>query len=191
MTLRPLQNWYEKMLPRERFTLLLIAWAVVGLWFLLLTGQVKRLNSDLNLHKAQLKSQQASLDKKTAVENKLKDYAQIFKTSVSSTELMTKVQSYVQATGMPPPAINSSPPVANKESIFTLNTVTVRFNKTDFRQLVDFTSRILAEHPYLMIKDMNMSAELLNPTLMDGDMNIQSLELKPGALEITPQTPKP
>ncbi len=185
MTLRPLRSWYEKMTPRERFMLLAFAWTAVILWGTMLSSQVKTLRTNITLTQSLLKKQQDSLNKKQSVEAKIKNYQQIFKTTVSSTELVPRVRDFAVAANIPAPTISSGASESKKESIFNVNAVTVHFSKTPLRDLVDFASRVLADHPYLVIDEVNFNAELLNPRLMDGEMRVKSLELKPGALDVS------
>ncbi len=188
MTLRPLKSWYEKMSPRERFMLLAFAWTAVILWGSMLSTQVKSLKTDITLTQSNLKKQQDSLNKKQSVEAKIKNYQQFFKTTIDSTALVPRVRNYAVAANIPAPTISSGAIESKKDSIFTVSSVTIHFAKTPLRNLVDFASRILADHPSLVIDEVNFSAELLNPRLLDGEVRVKSLELKPGALDVTPQS---
>jgi len=186
MTLRPLQTWFEKMSPRERTMLLGFAWAVVVLWGSLLLRQAKAVRADIAAKQAVLKSQQDSLNQKPKVMTQIAYYQEKFKTSVSAGELMSRTTTYYKAAGVvPAPTINAIRNDAKKESIFNVNSVSVHFTRTPFRNLADLTSRVLADKPYLIINDLTMSPERTDPRLMTGDMRIFSLELKPGALDVS------
>jgi hypothetical protein len=185
MTLRPLQTWFEKMSPRERVMLLGFAWAVVVLWGSLLMRQVKSMRAEIATKQAVLKSQQDSLNQKPKVMTQIAYYQEKFKTSVSAGELMSRATTYYKGAGMPAPTINAIRNDSKKESIFNVNSISVHFTKTPYRSLVDFTSRVLADKPYLIINDLTVSPERTDPRLMTDDMRIFSLELKPGALDVS------
>jgi hypothetical protein len=192
MTLRPLQNWFDKMAPKERLILLGVAWVVVLLWLTLLTGQIKRVRADYTLRQLQLKTQQGSLDKRGTVEANIKKYQEIFKTTILSADLVNKVKGYADAAGLMNTTITSQRPDSKKESIFTINAVTLHFSKAPERNLADFCSKIEADQPYLIINELTMTpgtgnTPINNPRLKDGDIRISSLELKPGALDVSAQ----
>jgi hypothetical protein len=173
------------MSPRERFMLLGFAWLGVGLWVSLLFGQYKALRTDMAAKTAVLKTQQEALDKKPKVMTQIAYYQEKFKISVSSTDLVNKVTSYYKQAGVPTPGITSNRNDSKKESIFNVNSVSVHFAHTPFRSLVDFTSLILADKPYLIIDDLTMAPDRADPRNMTGDMRIFALELKPGALDVS------
>ncbi len=183
MTLRPLQTWFEKMSPRERLMLLAFAWGVVIMWGSLLIGQVKTVKANINSRQVTLNKQDASLKQRPEVEQKIKHYQDLFKTSVSSTDLVNRVTTYYRAAEMPAPTINSNRNDSRKDSIFNINSVTVHFVRTPFRSLVDFTSRVLADEPNLIIDELKIGPERSNLLQMTGDIRIFALELKPGALD--------
>ena len=185
MTLKPLQNWFEKMSSRERFMLLAVAWAVVIMWGSLLIGQVKTVKANITQRQVALKKQDTSLAQKPVVEQKIKHYQDIFKTSVSMTDLVNRVTSYYQAAKMPPPTINSNRNDTKKDSIFNINSVTIHFARTPLRTLTHFLSLVNNDEPNLIIDELVSSPERSNLTLMSGDVRIFALELKPGALDST------
>jgi hypothetical protein len=185
MTLQPLHSWYEKMSPRERIMLLGFVWVAVLLWGSMLSGQIKALRTNITVTQAKLRTQQDSLNKKLVVEAKIKNYQQVFQTTVSSTELVKRVRNYGVAAGIPAPTISSGASESKKDSIFDVNTVTMHFAKTPLRSLADFANRIEDDHPYLVIDELDEQAELLNPRLMDGEIRVKSLDLKPGALDVS------
>jgi hypothetical protein len=191
MTLRPLRSWYEKMSTRERFILLAFAWVAVIIWGQMLSAQVKKLRVDITVTQSTLKKQQDSLNKKLSVEAKIKNYQQVFQTSIDSTALVPRVRNYAVAANIPSPTISSSATEAKKDSIFNVNAVTIHFAKTPLRDLVDFAARVNNDHPYLVIDEVDISDELLNPRLMDGEIRVKSLELKPGALDVSSSPAKP
>lgn len=163
--------------------LLAFVWAAVLMWGSLQLKQVNTLKSDYLSRNSMLKQQQLSLDQKDQVDQKINYYKQVFQKSISAAALVNMVHTFVQETGMTPPTISSSRQTAQKDSIFNINSVTVNFNRVQYRDLVNFTSKVLAEKPYLVIDEVTMTPESINPTLMDGSMRINSLELKKGALD--------
>lgn len=163
--------------------LLAFVWAAVLMWGSLQLKQVNTLKSDYLSRTSMLKQQQMSLDQKDQVDQKINYYNQIFQKSISAAALVNMVHTFVQQTNMTPPTISSSRQTAQKDSIFNINSVTVNFNRVKFEDLVNFTSKVLAEKPYLVIDELTMTPETINPTLMDGSMRINSLELKKGALD--------
>ncbi len=166
--------------------LLGFALGVVVLWGSLLIRQGKALQTDVAAKKAMLKKQQDTLNQKPGVMTKIAYYQDKFKTSVSSTELVNRVTAYGRDAQVPTPAIQSSRNDSNKkDSIFNVNAVTVHFVKTPFRSLVDFTSRVLADKPYLIIDELTMQPDRTDPHLMTGDVQVWALELKPGALDVS------
>ena len=169
--------------------LLAFAWSVVILWASLLIGQVKTVKANINSRQVALKKQDLSLKQKPEVEQKIKHYQDIFKTSVSMSDLVNRVTTYYREADMPAPTINSNRNDTKKDSIFNINSVTVHFSRTPFRSLVDFTSRVLHDEPNLIIDELVSSPERSNLTQMTGDVRIFALELKPGALDITPTAP--
>jgi len=164
--------------------LLAFAWTAVIIWGSMLSNSVKKLRTDITITQSLLKKQQDSLNKKLAVEAKIKNYQQVFKTTIDSTALVPRVRNYAVAANIPAPTISSGAIESKKDSIFNVNSVTVHFTKTPLRDLVDFAERVLNDHPYLVIDEVDINAELLNPRLMDGEMRVKSLELKPGALDV-------
>jgi hypothetical protein len=173
------------MSPRERVMLLGFAWATVILWGSLLMRQVKALRLDISAKQTVLKTQLDALNKKPKVLMDIAYYQDKFKTSVSPTDLVNRVTAYYKASGVPTPGISTNRNDSKKESIFNVNSVSVHFARTPFRSLVDFTSRVLADKPYLIVDDLTMTPERSDPRLMTGDMRIFALELKPGALDVS------
>lgn len=185
MTLRPIRIWYEKMSPRERNMLIAFVWVAVIIWVSMLSSQFKALRMSITTTQAQLKKQQDSLNKKQSVANETKKYNQIFQTKIDSTALVPRVRNYAVAADIPAPTISSGATESKKDAIYTTSVVTIHFTKTPLRNLADFCYRVEADHPYLAIDELYYSAEPLNPHLLDGEMRVKSIELKPGALDVT------
>jgi hypothetical protein len=185
MTLRPLQTWFEKMSPRERFMLLAFAWAGVILWGFLLLNQVKTVRTSITQKQAQLKTQVETLNQKPKVLTEIGYYQDKFKTSVDGTELLSRVTNYYKASGMPTPGIHQIGNDSKKASIFNVNSVSVNFSHTPYRSLVDFTTRVEADKPYLIINEFVGTPDRTDPRFMTGEIRINSLQLNPGALDVS------
>lgn len=190
MTLRPLQTWFEKMSSRERGMLLIFAIGAVFLWGSLLFHQGRALQADVAAKNAKLRQQQQSLDQQPKVNKDIAYYKDKFKTSVALQDLVNKVQAYTRTAEMPTPGITTSHNDAKKDSIFNVNSVTVHFVRTPIRNLVNFTTLVEADKPYLVIDELQITPERTDPRLLSGDIQIWALELKPNALDVSaPATP--
>lgn len=164
--------------------LLAFVWVAILLWGTMLLKQINALKADLKSKNIVLEGQKISLDQQHDVEEKLNNYNKIFQKSISSAALVSMTNSFVQETGMPRPTITSTRTTAQKDSIFNINTVTVNFNRVPLSPaLVDFISHVLSQKPYLVIDEFKATPQTINPTLMDGMIRINSLELKPHALD--------
>lgn len=168
--------------------LLAFVWVGILLWGSVLLKQINTLKGDMKAKNVVLDGQKLSLDQQHEVEDKINNYNKIFQKSISSAALVNLANTFVSETGMPRPTITSSRQTGQKDSIFNINTVTVTFNRVPFPQLVDFVSHVLSQKPYLVIDEVKMTPENINPTLMDGTVRINSLELKPHALDANAAT---
>jgi hypothetical protein len=185
MTLRPLQTWFEKMSSRERSMLLAVAWSVVILWGFMLFGQVTTLKKNISDKNKILATQKSALDQKPKVEAQLSSYKKQFAVSVSGPELVSRVTKYYKEAGVPAPGLTQNHTDTKKETIFNVNSVTVHFQKVDWYSLLFFTEKVLADNPNLIIDELVTNPERIDPRQMSGTMTILSLELKPGALDVS------
>ncbi len=189
MTLRPLQHWFENMSSRERFMLMAFVWVGILLWGSVLLKQINALKTDMKSKNVTLEGQKISLDQQHAVEDKINNYNKIFQKSISSAALVSMVNGFVSQSQMPRPTITSTRTTGQKDSVFNINTVTVNFNRVPFLDLVHFISLVHTQKPYLVIDEVKTTPENINPTLMDGMIRINSLELKPHALDAASAQP--
>jgi hypothetical protein len=188
MTLRPLQTWFEKMSPRERMLLLGSAWTVVILWGFMLFGQVTTLRKNITDRNKILATQLAALNQKPTVETQLSTYKKEFSVSVSGPELVSRVTKYYKEAEVPAPGLTQNHTDTKKENIFNVNSVTVHFQKVIWYNLLNFTELVLADNPNLIIDELVTNPERSDPRTMSGTMTILSLELKPGALDVSGST---
>jgi hypothetical protein len=176
MLWQAIQRWYDKMSLRERGMLIAFVWALVLIWLSAVSHQLRTLRGDLRDIQVALSDQRAVLDQQHDIDSQLNKVRGLFDHSYDSNQLFAKVNQFAQESDLGGASVTMQR--SDNTDIFNINTVSVHLSKAPLRNLVAFATKIEAESPYLAIDDLTLHPDTLNPTQIDAEMRVSSLELK-------------
>ena len=171
-----LEKKFFSILSREQFLLLVFLVIIFCAWATYLRKDWQEARQAHRSVLQQLDYQELILSEESAIEADLLSMSQEFDPAqlINQSQLSVRIERLADQAAVD---FGSRQPTTEKGDIFSINRRTVSLNAKEIGKIILFTNLLQKESPYLRVNELKLSPQKANPTLLDADFIVSSLEL--------------
>jgi hypothetical protein len=175
--IRTLRTLFLTRLFREKVLLTGLAVIVVLVWLSGFAGQAARSIRAVRSTTASLKEQTLWLTNRAAIEASAQTAASHLEPSrtIDSIHLLSEVQGLAAEAGLRNVNIGDTQDVSNGQ--FAVHTLMLTATKTDWATITAFYLALRQRSPYIGIEQFGLLADKANPSLLNANVRISSVEI--------------
>jgi hypothetical protein len=175
--IRTLRTLFLTRLLREKILLTGLAVMLVLVWFSGFAGQAARHVRAVLDTKAALKDQALWLANRAAIDSSAQTAASHLEPSrtIDSIHLLSEVQAMAAEAGLRNVNIGDTQDVSNGQ--FAVHTLMLTVARTDWAAITAFYLALRQRSPYISIEQFGLLADKSNPSLLNANLRISSVEI--------------
>ncbi len=173
---------YRRLSVREKLLALLFVVVLVALWAASLSNRIGQWRLERRQTSLELLEQSQWLAHREDIATDLARALQRVDPAktYSNTQLSGRIDALVREVAL---AADIDPVRTREGEIFNDHNLRVRLNRVSLAKLIEFNRLLSEETPYINLESLRISANKRNPEELDARFEINSFDLKPGAIQ--------
>ena len=182
MIKKKIKKLYKRLSVREKLLFLLFFSVILILWCSSLTRRISELNHERKIAQFELNDQEQWIIQKPLISNNLEralervDPAKTY----SATKLSGRIDNMIRKVGL---QADIDPVKTREGEVFNDHDLRVRLNRISIDKLIEFNNLLQIESPYINLDSLRLSANKRKPEELDARFEINSFDLKAGAIQ--------